>query len=141
MKHEHAAPADLSKNQSIVVDVLARSGKPLSAYQILDQTHALGVRAPQQVYRALERLLELHLVHRIESLNAYQFCEKGPHQHQAAFAICTKCRATAEFSLQQVVPSLDQAAKAIKFTVASAHVEVSGLCDACKTMEAALAKN
>ena len=135
MKHEHSVPGDLSKNQSTVLGVLARSGKPLSAYQILDQTHAVGVRAPQQVYRALERLLELHLVHRIESLNAYLFCEKGPHQHQAAFAICLKCQATAEFSLQEVVPSLDQAAKAIMFTIASAHVEVSGICVACKSVE------
>jgi hypothetical protein len=35
-----AKPVDISKNQSLVFGVLSRAGRPLSAYQILDELHA-----------------------------------------------------------------------------------------------------
>lgn len=121
----------LNKNQSVVLDVLARAGRPLSAYQILDQTSASGVRAPQQVYRALERLLAEHLVHRIESLNAYLICQASRDAHAAAFAICKHCGAAREFPLEAILPALRDAAAAAGFRMSGAHVEISGACAAC----------
>lgn len=121
----------LTKNQAIVLDVLTRAGKPLSAYQILAETSAKGVRAPQQVYRALERLAQAHLAHRIESLNAYQICQHGPQRHQAAFAICAGCGATQEFALAAMEPKLREAAAAIGFRLEAAHIELSGRCRSC----------
>ena len=52
-----------------------------------------GLRAPLQVYRALDKLVETGLVHRLESLNAFVACA---HKHchddcASAFAICEKC--------------------------------------------------
>ncbi|HSO47903.1 MAG TPA: transcriptional repressor, partial [Rhizobiaceae bacterium] len=63
--HDHAT-AELTKNQSLVMGALARSDGPLSAYTILDQLRDNGFRAPLQVYRALEKLVEFGLVHRLE---------------------------------------------------------------------------
>ena len=67
------APA-LTKNQSLVFDVLTRAEQPISAYTILDRLREHGFRAPLQVYRALDKLLEAGLVHRLESLNAFVAC-------------------------------------------------------------------
>jgi len=47
------APA-LTKNQTLVFDVLSHSDGPLSAYTILDKLRDHGFRAPLQVYRALD---------------------------------------------------------------------------------------
>ena len=44
----------LTKNEDIVLRALKKSRRALSAYQIMDQTTPKGVRAPQQIYRALE---------------------------------------------------------------------------------------
>ena len=125
------AEHNLNKNQTVVLEVLSRAGRPLSAYQILERTSASGVRAPQQVYRALERLLAGHLVHRIESLNAYLVCQASPHAHAAAFAICKHCGAAREFPLEAILPALRDAAAAAGFRMDGAHVEISGACAAC----------
>ena len=48
----------LTKNQSLVFDALSQAGAPLSAYGILDLLRDKGFRAPLQVYRALDKLVE-----------------------------------------------------------------------------------
>ena len=53
----------LTKNQKIVLDVLYKSNEPLKAYTILDQTKKEGLKAPTQVYRALDRLIAVSYTH------------------------------------------------------------------------------
>jgi len=62
--HSHVRP-DLTKNQSLVMGALTRADGPLSAYTILDQLRDQGFRAPLQVYRALDKLVEFGMVHRL----------------------------------------------------------------------------
>ena len=75
MPADAAARTELTKNQSAVFSALRGAGKPLGAYEILDQVRDQGFRAPLQVYRALQKLMELRLVHRIESRNAFVACD------------------------------------------------------------------
>ena len=49
---------DRSRNESLVYDFLDGADKPASAYEILDALRGDGLRAPQQVYRALSKLIE-----------------------------------------------------------------------------------
>jgi Fur family zinc uptake transcriptional regulator len=98
--HHHHTQQDLTRNQTLVFDVLSKAEGPLSAYTILDQLRDDGFRAPLQVYRALEKLLDYGLIHRLESLNAFVACAH-PQCHQqglVAFAICEKCGQVTEFS-------------------------------------------
>ncbi|KAG1651456.1 High-affinity zinc uptake system membrane protein ZnuB [Nymphon striatum] len=55
---ETNTPAHLTKNQSLVMGALTNAEGPLSAYTILDQLRDDGFRAPLQVYRALDKLVE-----------------------------------------------------------------------------------
>jgi len=64
----------LTKNQSLVFDILTKAEAPLSAYTILDKLRDQGFRAPLQVYRALDKLLEYGVVHRLESINSFVAC-------------------------------------------------------------------
>lgn len=97
--HHHASQ-DLTRNQTLVFDVLSKAEGPLSAYTILDQLRDDGFRAPLQVYRALEKLLDYGMVHRLESLNAFVACAHPQcHEHGLiAFAICEQCGQVTEFS-------------------------------------------
>lgn len=61
--HHHHIPYELTRNQSLVYEVLSKAEGPLSAYTILDQLRDEGFRAPLQVYRALEKLLEIGRAH------------------------------------------------------------------------------
>ena len=50
---------NLTKNQKIVFNLLQNSGEPLKAYAILENLKREGLKSPLQVYRALDKLVEL----------------------------------------------------------------------------------
>ena len=49
----------LSKNQKIILDLIEKSDQPLKAYSILFDVKKKGINAPLQVYRALDKLVEI----------------------------------------------------------------------------------
>ena len=60
MNHKiHDGNVDLTGNSKLVMDLLEVKKGPLSAYMILDELRDAGLRAPLQVYRALEKLISL----------------------------------------------------------------------------------
>ena len=125
--------ADLTRNQSLVLHTLSRAGAPLSAYTILNQLRDDGFRAPLQVYRALDKLLERGLVHRLESLNAFVACAHA-HDHAhglTAFAICEKCGQVSEFSDDVVAERLKDWAGRTGFHPAKTTIEIRGDCANC----------
>jgi Fur family zinc uptake transcriptional regulator len=131
------APA-LTKNQGLVLDVLTRSDQPVSAYTILDRLRDQGFRAPLQVYRALDKLTEAGLVHRLESLNAFVACAHrhadccGGHAHgTVAFAICTGCGQATEFHDADIDKRLETWAKTRGFQPQKTVIEIRGLCANC----------
>lgn len=125
----------LTKNQSLVLDALTTTDGPASAYTLLDQLRANGFRAPLQVYRALEKLIEYGLVHRLESLSSFVACAH-PHDHKhglVAFAICENCSRVDEFSDAVVEKHLRGWAKEHSFKLSSTTVEMRGTCSNCLT--------
>ena len=68
---------NLTKNQKIVLDYIEKPNQPLKAYSILFNVQKKGLKAPPQVYRALDRLVEIGKVHKIESKNAFVACKNS----------------------------------------------------------------
>jgi Fur family zinc uptake transcriptional regulator len=128
------AGPDLTRNQSLVLGALDKAEGPLSAYGILDEVRSEGIRAPLQVYRALDRLVALGLVHRLESLNAFVACCR-PHRHaegaMIAFAICEACGHVEEFSDEEIAGRLARWSAAHAFRPAKTSIEIRGRCGAC----------
>ncbi len=124
----------LTRNQSLVFNALGKAEGPLSAYGILDEVRAAGIRAPLQVYRALDQLMELGLVHRLESLNAFVACCR-PDDHaegaMIAFAICEGCGQVSEFSDAEVARRLSRWTTAHAFHPTKTTIEIRGHCPAC----------
>ena len=135
--HAHGAPSHgepLTRNQKLVLDALSASQQPLSAYALLDKLRDDGLRAPLQIYRALEKLVESGKVHRLETLNAFVACAHA-HCHEdcaSAFAICEKCGSVSEFSDDGIMERLRGWSQSAKFMPSKMTVEVRGLCAACK---------
>ncbi|MPN21110.1 Zinc uptake regulation protein [bioreactor metagenome] len=129
---------ELTKHQSLVLNVLAREESPASAYALLDQLRGDGLRAPQQVYRALDKLMEYGLVHRVESLNSFVACAH-PHDHGhglIVFAICDECGHVDEFADAAVERRLKGWSKDHAFKMSSATVEMHGTCSQCESAPA-----
>ena len=125
----------LTKNQSLLFDVLEKAEGPLSAYTILDKLRDHGFRAPLQVYRALEKLLEYGVVHRLESINSFVACAHPGddcHSHGiVAFAICESCGQVTEFHDHEVDHRLMEWVRGQKFKPEKTTIEIRGLCEAC----------
>ena len=74
-----------------VFNFLKKQKQPLTAYEILDLLRSDGITAATTVYRALDKLHQNGLIHRIESLNAWTIC-CGSHKNKIpVFEICNDC--------------------------------------------------
>jgi Fur family zinc uptake transcriptional regulator len=111
-----------------VVRHLKGRTKPLSAYDI---KNALQIRYPPTVYRALDKLLQLGLVHRIESANAFVACVKSEHSHSPGFIVCAECGATQEFAVEALLPILQSEAAERHFSMEKTTIELVGRCSNC----------
>ncbi len=126
--------AELSNKQQLVMDLLEKKPNPMSAYMILDQLRDSGFRAPLQIYRALEKLIGMGRVHRLESLNAFIACshiscEKGG---ATAFVICDRCENVQEVCDESVSLFLAGLTQKAKFRASKSSIELHGICNACE---------
>ena len=133
MDHFPHTPPKLTKNQSMVMKALSKASGPLSAYTILDQLRSKGLRAPLQVYRALDKLVEFGMVHRLESMNAFVACRHpdGESESMVAFTICESCGEVTEISNDGFDSQLHKLAGGAGFNVKKSTVELFGQCEAC----------
>lgn len=127
----------LTKNQKLVHDTLLRMENPMSAYAILDELRDEGLKAPLQIYRALESLQEVGLVHKLESLNAFIACSRHDCTNHgvSAFMICEKCRNVSEFSDNQANARLRKIAASEDFVLSDMVIELRGLCSNCNAAD------
>ena len=90
----------LSKNQQIVLEIIERAKEPLKAYSILFNVQKKGINAPQQIYRALDKLIEIGKIHKIESKNAFVACKNANCEvsKATAFSICESCEKVEELN-------------------------------------------
>jgi Fur family zinc uptake transcriptional regulator len=124
---------ELTRNQSLVLGALTHAVGPLSAYSILDQLREDGLRAPLQIYRALDKLVDLGLAHRLESLNAFVACAHS-HDHESgltAFAICEDCGRVDEFADPVVQERLAEWGHKQGFKTERTTIEIRGRCKGC----------
>jgi Fur family zinc uptake transcriptional regulator len=115
----------------MIVEALRGAGRPVSAYELIDQLREQAVLAPQTVYRALDRLIATGAAHRLETLNAFVACSHTRHEGRAVFAICESCGTVDEFDEPKAVDCLAAWAKRAKFSVREMTLELRGRCSDC----------
>ncbi|MEQ9814509.1 MAG: Fur family transcriptional regulator [Azospirillaceae bacterium] len=126
--------ADLTRNQELVLRALQESGRAISAYDILALLGPEGITGPPTVYRALSRLTDLGLAHRIEALNAYAACtcaRDRRRDHVSQFLVCRGCGQVEEVNDAGVTEAVSGLARSARFRAERHAVEVIGLCAHC----------
>ena len=125
---------NLSKNQQIIFDLIDKSSEPLKAYSILFNVQKKGIKAPLQVYRALDKLVELGKIHKIESRNAFIACQNSSCQisKATAFSICESCEQVSEISNTKLSKYLSNFADEAGMNFSKYNLEFFGLCKKCK---------
>lgn len=121
----------LTKNQALVLGALSAASQPLGAYSLLEQLRDQGFKAPLQVYRALDQLIELKLVHRLESLNAWTVCCGDHHRDTPVFAICDDCGSVTEHFDKELSSGITSLSQRSGFVPDRSIIEIHGQCDKC----------
>ena len=123
----------LSKNQKIILDYIEKVNEPIKAYSILHNVQKKGIKAPPQVYRALDKLVEIGKIHKIESKNAFVACKNSNCQisKATAFSICESCEEVSEISDHKLSKYLKtfQEKAGMKFN--KYNLDFFGLCKKC----------
>ena len=125
---ERLTPARLAAYAELVA-----SKRPLSAYELVA---LLGTRqqrkvAPLTVYRHLDFLTRVGLVHRLETRQAYLPCDHPEHVHDCQYLLCSHCGDVVEVRSQRLGELLEAIAGEHGFQPDNAVVEVNGLCGNC----------
>ena len=117
-----------------VLELILNASGPMGAYDLLAKIKNDSDRpaAPPTVYRTLDFLLENGFIHRLTSINAYIPCCHPREGHQAAFLICTECKAVKEASAQGLLDQLASLADSDDFSAHHSIIEISGICQQCR---------
>jgi len=124
---------NLSKNQQIIFDIIEKSSEPLKAYSILFNVQKKGIKAPLQVYRALDKLIEIGKIHKVESRNAFIACQNSSCQisKATAFSICEICEKISEISNSKLSKYLSNFSDNTGMKYSKYNLEFFGLCKKC----------
>lgn len=112
-----------------ILELVIEDGGAVKAYDLLDRLKPdRGSPKPPTVYRALDFLSKLGLVHRVEALNAFIACD---HKHEgdlAEFFICEACNQVEERHAHDHTDC-----KPDGFTINRSVIEHYGTCADCHT--------
>lgn len=130
----HGRGLKLTPLRRQVFEEIAGSHDAIGAYDVLDSLiRKTGERmAPISVYRAIDALLDVGVIHRLESKNAFFACHT-PHAGKRHIAlVCDDCGFVTEIDGTSVFAAVDAAASRASFAVNRSVVEVSGTCASCQ---------
>jgi Fur family zinc uptake transcriptional regulator len=124
----------LSKNQQMVFDIIIKAKEPLKAYSILYNVQKKGINAPQQIYRALDKLIEIGKIHKIESRNAFVACKNANCEilKATAFSICENCEKITELNNPKLSTLITTFKDSSGMNYKKFNLELFGLCKKCK---------
>lgn len=114
-------------------ELLVEAGRPVKAYDLV-AVYGPGRRPtkPPTVYRALDFLIELGLVHKVETGNAFIACPRpDAARHAANFLICEVCGRADELDLGMRQP-LEAIAQRLAFRLDNVVIEARGVCATCR---------
>ena len=126
---------NLSKNQQIVLNIIEKAKGPVKAYSILNNVQKKGINAPLQVYRALDKLIKIGKIHKVESRNAFIACKNTNCEvsNATAFSICQACEKVSEIVNSKLSKYLKSFQDSTGMKYKKYNLEFFGLCQKCKS--------
>ncbi|SRR5579883_2825758 len=123
--------------RELVFRHLAASHRPLSAYDLIESIARDGKRlAPVSVYRILDVLQSMGLVHRLESRNAFFACmTEHPSLARTITLLCDDCKQVSEIAAPEALSAIGKTSEATRFHPKRTVVEVTGICGDCQKAE------
>jgi Fur family zinc uptake transcriptional regulator len=125
--------ARLTPLRERVYEILINQDSAIGAYDLLDELRKTENNAkPPTVYRALDFFLDLGLVHKVESTNAFMACHHFDSNHPVQFLICDTCGDVQEIQSAGVKETLEAQAEQNAFVILRQTIEAHGVCQRCQ---------
>ncbi|MDP3256202.1 MAG: Fur family transcriptional regulator [Bosea sp. (in: a-proteobacteria)] len=118
-----------------VLAIFAGAPRPLKAYEIVERLSTPSRRvSPISVYRSLDFLIEIGIVHRLATQNAFVARDRDRAQDETlVFMICQCCGDVDEAVLPGMTRSLAATADAHGFRSRGHSIELQGECEDCRS--------
>lgn len=134
----HERGGKLTEPRRDVLGLLVAADRPLGAYDLIERMQTMrGSTHPPTVYRALDFLEGLGLIHRIDSQKAYVACHGGTVGHRPVFLVCRVCKVATEVDLPDAGAMLETLALAHDFCAEQIVQEIEGRCRTCVEVDVA----
>ena len=125
--------ARLTRLRRNVLLLVLSAERPLTAYEILDLLRPKDPSAtPAGVYRSLDFLTELGLVHRIDSAKSFIACAMPDHAHPSQMLVCRRCGTVVETEDPGIARATESLGRRLGFALNRNTIEFVGLCPSCR---------
>ena len=118
-------------NNSIALNIIKKSKKSLTAYEILDKFQKIKKVQPMTVYRSLNHLINEGIIHKANHNKSYLLCNYfHKEKHNTSIAICKKCGDSEELQSNIFYPILKKT-RLKKYEFSLFDLEISTICKNC----------
>mgnify|MGYP002837006876 FL=1 len=119
-------------NNSVVLNILKKNTKGLTAYEILNRVQKFKSVQPMTIYRALKHLTDNGLIHKTNKNKTFHLCNtSGSHEHNAVLAVCNDCGVAEELKTKLFSKIIKHVKSKSKFNFNSFNLEITTTCKEC----------
>lgn len=129
-----ARGGQLTPQRRAVLSKLLAARRPVTAYDLVDLVRPDSAAiTPASVYRSLDFLVEVGLVHRLDTTRSFVACEHPDHPHAGQFLICRACGTVVETEDKRIAKATEHLGERYGYVLDQRTVELTGLCVVCRT--------
>tara|TARA_B100000767_G_scaffold181734_1_gene169667 strand:- start:162 stop:530 length:369 start_codon:yes stop_codon:yes gene_type:complete len=119
-------------NNSVVLNILKKNTKGLTAYEILNRVQKFKSVQPMTIYRALKHLTDNGLIHKTNKNKTFHLCNtSGSHEHNAVLAVCNDCGVAEELKTKLFSKIIKHVKSKSKFNFNNFNLEITTTCKEC----------
>ena len=125
-------------NNAVVLNVLKKNTKGLTAYEILNRVQKFKSVQPMTIYRALKHLTDNGLIHKTNKNKTFHLCDTShtcniteAHEHNAVLVICNDCGVAEELKTDLFAKLIKDLKSKRKFNFNKFNLEITTNCMEC----------
>ena len=120
------------KNSALVLSILKKNPKGLTAYQLLNRVQKFKLVQPMTIYRALKDLSKKGFVHKTNKNKSFHLCNTSEtHEHNAVLAVCNDCGVAEELNASLFSKIVKHVKSKNKFNFDNFNLEITTTCKEC----------
>ena len=120
------------KNSSLVLNILKKNPKGLTAYELLNRVQKFKLVQPMTIYRALKDLSKKGFIHKTNKNKSFHLCNTSEtHEHNAVLAVCNDCGVAEELNSSIFSKIVKHVKSKNKFNFDNFNLEITTTCREC----------